>query len=185
MDDARRGLSTDQIADTMNTSSFVRIWSLSLSILLGAALPSSVQAGSSTRLLESDSFGQVRIRYAHKPLIVHIWGLTCGPCLEELPRWGEFEKLHPDMNLVLIQADDAPIDAVRSALDHAALGSVESWSVPSELDEFSRARIDPSWNGEMPRTLLIAADGSVTTVRGVADPVQIARWLTLQSVGTK
>jgi hypothetical protein len=67
----------------------------------------------------------------------------------------------------------------------AALGSVESWSVPSELDEFSRARIDPSWSGEMPRTLLIGADGSVTTLRGVADPVQIARWLTLQSTGTK
>jgi hypothetical protein len=89
------------------------------------------------------------------------------------------------MNLVLIQADNAPIDVVRSALDHAALGNVESWSVPSDLDEFSRARIDPSWSGEMPRTLLIAADGSVTTLRGVADLALIARWLTVQSIGTK
>ena len=183
MDDARRGLSTDQITSTMNARSFIRSWPLCLYILLGAAQPVSAQPGSSTRLLESDSFGQVRIRYAHKPLIVHIWGLTCGPCLEELPRWGELKKQHPDMNLVLIQADDAPIDAVRSALDHAALGGVESWSVSSELDEFSRARIDPSWSGEMPRTLLIAADGSVTTLRGVADPVLIGRWLTLQPVG--
>jgi len=168
----------------MNTRSLIRIWSLSLGILLGAALPASAHAGS-TRLLDTGSFAQVRTRYAHKPLIVHIWGLTCGPCLEELPRWGEFKKQYPDMNLVLIQADDAPLDAVRSALEHAALGGVESWSVPSELDEFSRARIDPSWSGEMPRTLLIAADGAVTTVRGVADPARIARWLTLQSVNTK
>ena len=149
---------------------------LSLCILLAAALPFSAQAGS-TRLLDADSIAQVRARYAHKPLIVHIWGLTCGPCLEELPAWGELMKAHPDMNLVLIQADEAPVDAVGSALDRAGLGRVESWSVPSELDEFARARIDPSWSGEMPRTLLISANGSVTTLRGVADPAAITRWL--------
>jgi thiol-disulfide isomerase/thioredoxin len=169
----------------MTTSrSFNPIRLLSLCILLAAALPSSAQAGS-TRLLETESFAQVRIRYAHKPLIVHIWGLTCGPCLEELPRWGELEKQHPDMNLVLIQADDAPVDAVGSALDRAGLGRVESWSVPSELDEFARARIDPSWSGEMPRTLLIAADGSVTTLRGVADIAVITRWLASSYAGAK
>jgi hypothetical protein len=97
--------------------------------------------------------------------------------LEELPAWGELMKAHPDMNLVLIQADEAPVDAVGSALDRAGLGRVESWSVPSELDEFARARIDPSWSGEMPRTLLISANGSVTTLRGVADPAAITRWL--------
>jgi len=165
----------------MTSRSFNPIWLLLPCVLLAAGLPSSAQAGS-TRLLETESFAQVRSRYAHKPLIVHIWGLTCGPCLEELPRWGELKKQHPDMNLVLIQADDASVDAVGSALDHAGLGRVESWSVPSELDEFARARIDPSWSGEMPRTLLIAADGRVTVLRGVSDPAVIARWLTLQAV---
>jgi len=150
---------------------------LPLCILLAAALPSPAQAGS-TRLLETESFAQVRIRYAHKPLIVHIWGLTCGPCLE-------LEKQHPDMNLVLIQADDAPVDAVGAALDHAGLGRVESWSVSSELDEFARARIDPSWSGEMPRTLLISADGSVTTLRGVADIAAITGWLASSYAGAK
>jgi hypothetical protein len=51
-------------------------------IVLAAALPSPAQAGS-TPFLEADNFAQVRTRYAQKPLIVHIWGLTCGPCLEE------------------------------------------------------------------------------------------------------
>lgn len=165
----------------MTPRSFNPIWLLLLCVLPAAGLPSAAQAGS-TRLLETESFAQVRSRYAHKPLIVHIWGLTCGPCLEELPRWGELKKQHPDMNLVLIQADDASFDAVGAALDHAGLGRVESWSVPSELDEFARARIDPSWSGEMPRTLLIAADGRVTVLRGVSDPAVIARWLTLQAV---
>jgi hypothetical protein len=160
------------------------IWILFLSIMFAASLSCSAHAGP-TRLLESDSFAQVRIRYAHKSLVVHIWGLTCGPCMAELPHWGELKRQHPDMNLVLIQADDAPIDAVGSALDNSGLSRVESWSAPSELDEFARAQIDPSWSGEMPRTLLISADGSVTTVRGVADPAVITRWLSSASTGTR
>jgi hypothetical protein len=168
----------------MTARSFNPIWLLSLCILLAAALPSPAQAGS-TRLLETESFAQVRSRFAHKPLIVHIWGLTCGPCLEELPRWGALKEQHPDMNLVLIQAEDAPIETVDSALDHAGLSRVESWSVLSDLDEFARARIDPSWSGEMPRTLLIAGDGSVTALRGVADPVVIARWLATGAIVTR
>ena len=147
----------------MTSRSMHPILLLSPCIVLAAALPSPAQAGS-TRFLEADSFAQVRTRYAQKPLIVHIWGLTCGPCLEELPRGGGLRKQHSEMNLVLIQAEEAPIDAVGSALDHTGLGRVESWSVPSEMDEFSRARIDSSWSGEMPRTVLIAADGSVTSL---------------------
>jgi thiol-disulfide isomerase/thioredoxin len=165
----------------MNARWFHSIRLLLLNSMLAAALPCTVHAGS-TRLLDGDSFAQVRVRYAHQPLIVHIWGLTCGPCLEELPRWGAIMKTYPDMNLVLIQADDAPIDAVGAALDRAGLGRVESWSVPSELDEFARARIDPSWSGEMPRTQLISADGSITTIRGVVDPLVITRWLKLMHV---
>jgi thiol-disulfide isomerase/thioredoxin len=149
---------------------------LSLLLILGGAAAFAANMGS-TRLLDTDSFAQVRARYARKPLIVHIWGLTCGPCLVELPRWAELKKQHPDMNLILIQADDAPFGAVVAALDRAGLGGIESWSAPSELDEFARARIDPSWSGEMPRTLLISADGSVTAVRGVADPAVINRWI--------
>jgi thiol-disulfide isomerase/thioredoxin len=148
----------------MNARWFHSIRLLLLNSMLAAALPCTVHAGS-TRLLDGDSFAQVRVRYAHQPLIVHIWGLTCGPCLEELPRWGAIMKTYPDMNLVLIQADDAPIDAVGAALDRAGLG-----------------RIDPSWSGEMPRTQLISADGSITTIRGVVDPPVITRWLKLMHV---
>jgi hypothetical protein len=86
-------------------------------------------------------------------------------------------KAHPDMNLVLIQADEGSADAVEAAVEHAGLKGVESWSTRSEMDEFERASIDASWVGDMPRTFLISADGEVTTLKGVVDPSAIARWL--------
>lgn len=130
------------------------------------------------RPFDRDSFTQIRAAYAHKPLVVHIWGLTCGPCLVELPKWGRMRKAHPDMNLVLIQADEGSADAVEAAVEHAGLQGVESWSTKSEIDEFERASIDASWVGDMPRTLLISADGEVTTLKGVVEPSILMRWLT-------
>jgi thiol-disulfide isomerase/thioredoxin len=144
-------------------------------LLLAQTAPSA-DVGAS-RPFDRDSFTQIRAAYAHKPLVVHIWGLTCGPCLAELPKWGQMRKAHPDMNLVLIQADEGSTDAVEAAVEHAGLQGVDSWSTRSEMDEFERASIDASWVGDMPRTLLISADGEVTTLKGVVDPSVIVRWL--------
>ena len=129
------------------------------------------------RPFDRNSFAQIRAAYAHKSLVVHIWGLTCGPCLAELPKWGRMSKAHPDMNLVLIQADEGSAHAVEAAVEHAGLEGAESWSTRSEIDEFERASIDASWVGDMPRTLLISADGQITTLKGVVDLGVIARWL--------
>jgi hypothetical protein len=151
------------------------LWLFAACIFLARTAPSA-EVGA-IRPFDRDSFTQIRAAYAHKPWVVHIWGLTCGPCLAELPKWGQMRKAHPDMNLVLIQADEGSADAVEAAVEHAGLKGVESWSTRSEIDEFERASIDASWVGDMPRTLLISADGEVTTLKGVVDPNVIARWL--------
>ena len=150
-------------------------WLFAACIFLAQTAPSADLGA--IRPFDRDSFTQIRAAYARKPLVVHIWGLTCGPCLAELPKWGQMRKAHPDMNLVLIQADEGSADAVEAAVEHAGLQGVESWSTRSEIDEFERASIDASWVGDMPRTLLISADGEVTTLKGVVDPSAIARWL--------
>jgi hypothetical protein len=36
-----------------------------------------------------------------------------------------------------------------------------------------RFEIDPRWQGEIPRTMLIARDGTTTIVEGVANPKQV------------
>jgi thiol-disulfide isomerase/thioredoxin len=153
------------------------LWLFAACIFLAPPAPSA-DAGA-IRPFDRHSFTQIRGAYAHKPLVVHIWGLTCGPCLAELPTWGQMRKAHPDMNLVLIQADEGSADAVEAAVEHAGLKGVDSWSTRSEIDEFERASIDPSWVGDMPRTLLISADGAVTTLKGVVDPGVISRWLSV------
>jgi thiol-disulfide isomerase/thioredoxin len=151
-------------------------WLIAICILFAQARAHSADA-TTIRPFDKDSFARIRAGYTHQPLVVHIWGLTCGPCLAELPRWGRMKKQDPGMHLVLIQADEAAVDAVKAAVEHAGLAQAENWSARFELDEFERASIDASWVGDMPRTLLISADGVVTTLKGVVDPGVVMSWL--------
>jgi hypothetical protein len=140
----------------------------------GAALP-----------LGEDSLAQIRARHAGRPLVLHIWGMTCGPCVAELSNWGALQRQRPAMQLVLLQADQVPAGASEPVLARAGLGRVEHWAAVSELDEFLRASIDREWTGELPRTLLIAADGKVTRLRGVADLGQVRLWLDAQTAARR
>ena len=59
----------------------------------------------------------------------------------------------------------------------AGLARAENWSANTEFDEFLRASIDPTWPGDMPRTLLISPSGQVKTIPGTAQMSEVERWL--------
>lgn len=153
-------------------------------LMLALAMPGlpTLAAGDDDRVFTTESLRQIRAHHAGQPLVLHLWGMTCGPCLTELPRWAELRRQRPSLRLVLVQADQTPPRASEATLRKAGLGAVERWHVVSEMDEFLRASVDPTWHGELPRTLLIAPGGEVTRVTGVADLAQVARWLDAQAV---
>jgi thiol-disulfide isomerase/thioredoxin len=117
--------------------------------------------------------------HAGHPMVVHFWGVTCGPCRTEMPQWGEFLQQHPDLPLVMIDADLVPNDvsAVKSMLQQSGLTNVENWMFEDDFVERLRFEIDPHWQGEIPRTLLIGRNGATTTIDGVADLRTVSVWL--------
>ena len=74
---------------------------------------------------ERGSWAKLRAAHAGQPTVIHFWGLTCGPCLVELPQWGKLQAERPDLRLVLIAADPLPQEPERVAatLARAGLGS--------------------------------------------------------------
>ena len=132
---------------------------------------------------ERGSWAKLRAAHAGQPTVIHFWGLTCGPCLVELPNWGKLLAERRDLKLVLLAADPVPqsIEQVGATLDRAGLGKAESWTFTDRFYERLRYEIDEAWAGELPRTLLIAADGSVTILPGVADLAKVRAWLDAQS----
>lgn len=148
------------------------------------ALLLAVPAGAAeTRPFVKGSWETLRAAHAGRPLIVHLWSLTCAPCLAELPSWTALKRDHPDLDLVLIATD--PVEQaprLGSTLKRAGLGEVESWAFADSFTERLRFEIDRRWRGELPRTLLIGRDGAVEAMSGVTPPETLRQWLAVQGV---
>ncbi len=124
------------------------------------------------------SWQEVLAANAARPAVVHFWGLTCAPCLTELPHWAEFRRARPGLRLVMIAADPAPADAndLATTLDKAGLNGVESWAFADPFSERLRYEIDAKWRGEMPRTILVGRDGTTKVMIGLADLRAVGAW---------
>jgi thiol-disulfide isomerase/thioredoxin len=153
--------------------------------LLALALPPNSIGSAATDGLRSfvrGSWNEIRKAHVGQPTVVHFWGLTCGPCRVEMPNWGKLLQERPDLNLVVINADLVPNEpgAVSAMLAQTGLAPAENWTFGDGFVERLRYEIDPQWQGEIPRTLLIARDGTTTVIEGVADLARVKAWLEAQ-----
>ncbi len=135
--------------------------------------------------LDQSDWADIRKSHAGRPTIIHFWGTTCGPCLVELPAWGNFYGKHSGLDLILVEADQMPAqpEHITALLHKAGLGRAESWALADPFDDRLRYGIDAEWAGELPLTLLVGRDGTVTRLLGSVDFVAINRWLTAQTEG--
>ena len=155
--------------------------SIFLALLLGLA--SFGTANADPLPFERGSWAKLRTAHAGRPTVIHFWGLSCAPCLVEMPQWAALKKARPDMRLVLVAADPVPQDPERldATLARFGLDGTESWSFTDRFYERLRYEIDPAWAGELPRTVMIDRAGKATVLPGVADLAQVRQWLDAQS----
>lgn len=156
----------------------IRSFLLALTLVLASAGAQSADLQSFGR----GSWSKLRAAHDGQPTVVHFWGLTCAPCLVEMPEWGKLQAERPDMRLVMVAADPVPQDPARvnDMLARADLAKAENWAFTDRFNERLRYEIDPAWAGELPRTLLIDRDGQETVLTGVADLAEVRTWLDAQ-----
>lgn len=154
---------------------------LLLALLFAATAVGSVRA--ETLPFERGSWQRLLASHTGRPTVIHFWGLTCTPCLVELPEWGKLQASRPDLSLVLVAADPVLQDPERlqATLARAGLDKSESWSFTDSFLERLRYEIDPAWSGELPRTVMIDRVGKATVLPGVADLAKVRAWLDAQS----
>jgi thiol-disulfide isomerase/thioredoxin len=156
-------------------------WFLGAAPLLALLSFASADAASPVPF-ERGSWSKLRAEHAGQATVIHFWGLTCGPCLVELPKWGKLARERTDLKLVLVAADPVLQDPERIAdtLAAADLAKAESWSFSDRFYERLRFEIDPAWAGELPRTVMVDCDGKATVLPGVADLDRVRTWLDAQ-----
>src|SRR3954452_20164322 len=152
---------------------------LLLLAVAAAVSPSTLSAASpELKPFVRGSWQGVLDAHQQRPTIVHFWGATCGPCKVELPLLGRFMQEHPGVDVVTISADLVPDQngATRSMLDKSGLAAAENWIFSDGFAERLRFEIDPAWQGEIPRTILVGRDGARTTIEGSTDSAQLEKW---------
>jgi thiol-disulfide isomerase/thioredoxin len=147
-------------------------------LLLAGLHAVSAAEGSKLTPFERGSWQRLLQLHAGRPTLVHFWGVTCAPCRVELPELGAFMKQHPGVDVVTINADLVPNSntAARSMLRSAGLSSAENWMFSDGFAERLRYEIDPAWQGDIPRTMLISGDGKITTIEGSTEPSALKKW---------
>jgi thiol-disulfide isomerase/thioredoxin len=117
--------------------------------------------------------------HAGRPTIVHFWGMTCGPCRVEMPRWGVFLASHAGVDMVTIDTD--PVGGLpgtaEAFLTSAQVPETDSWRFADPFAEKLYFSVDPNWQGEIPLTLLIGRDGQVTRKLGMIAMEDVEQWL--------
>jgi thiol-disulfide isomerase/thioredoxin len=151
---------------------------LSATVLLASLF--AVLASEPTKLksFERGSWQKLLRSHAGRPTLVHFWGVTCGPCKVELPELGEFMKQHPSVDVVTIDADLVPNSdaAALSMLKDAGLSPAENWMFNDGFAERLRYEIDPAWQGDIPRTILISGSGDMAIIEGSTEPAALTKW---------
>ncbi len=110
------------------------------------------------------------------PLVVHFWGVTCGPCLSEMPQWGRFVTDNPGYKVVFVQVDDVSTGIMSQLLAKARLGQAVNYKLTTPFDEFMRYEVDAQWRGETPFTIMVNASGQQTQLTGLVNFGKLKKW---------
>jgi hypothetical protein len=145
---------------------------------MAASLVAFAAQASDVRPFEAGSYQRIVQEHAGKPFVLALWSLECAPCHEDLALFGRLIEQNPDFKLVLVSTDSAAEpEVLRDTLASHDLVRAESWVFAGDSDEQLRHEIDRKWYGELPRTYLFAADGTVQAVSGKLEEEALSAWL--------
>ncbi len=111
-----------------------------------------------------------------KPMAVHFWGVTCAPCVKEMPQWSKFLLSDKAAKVVFVQVEDVSPEMIRKMLRQANLGNANNYYITSSFDERLRYEIDPKWRGETPITIFIDKAGKQKMTVGSVNFQSVKAW---------
>ncbi|GAA0695336.1 hypothetical protein [Dyella marensis] len=144
-------------------------------LALCLALPFAAQAGAPVALTAEDVPALLKPP-AHGVRVLALWGLDCAYCESNLQALQKLQRAHPrEIELIAVATDSVAENAALEQRLHAAgVDMLPSRAYADATPERINYLIDPNWGGELPRTLIIRADGSRKGISGQLTPEKLA-----------
>jgi iron complex outermembrane receptor protein len=144
-----------------------------LAVLL--MLPLAAQAGAPVALKAEDVPALLKPP-AHGVRVLALWGLDCAYCESNLQALMKLRRAHPrEIELIAVATDSVQQSvALEQRLHAAGVDTLPSRAYADAMPERINYLIDPDWGGELPRTLIIRADGSRSGISGQLTPAKLA-----------
>lgn len=128
--------------------------------------------------LHAGDMARIRESFKGRPLVLHMWSLTCAPCLTELPKWAVRIKRNPAVAFVFINTDGlryAP--SLNKRLLDAAVMPTRSLVYADDFVERLQYEISSDWHGELPRNELVDRSAGALVTLGLLSDADFEKWI--------
>jgi thiol-disulfide isomerase/thioredoxin len=128
--------------------------------------------------LHAGDMAQIRAAFKGRPMLLHVWSLTCAPCLIEMPKWAERIRKNPGVAFVFINTDGMRHAAAATRrLASSGVKPARSLVYADDFVERLQYDIAPDWLGELPRTEGVSGTGSSWVTLGPVSDGSFRQWL--------
>lgn len=113
----------------------------------------------------------------HGERIIMLWALDCVYCVPNMQALDKLQQAHPaKIKLLTVATDSISLhDQIAKHLQVAGMQAYPARAYAEATPQRINFLIDPGWGGEMPRTLVIRADGSRLGISGELTAAQLRR----------
>lgn len=151
---------------------------LALPFGLALARLASAGPGTSLRKFHQGSMQEIKEQHAGEPFLLVLWSVTCVPCRDEFEILADLRQSRGSFPLVLVATDDLGDQAMAERmLDHYGLMDSDNWIFADPDAQRLRFEIDPTWQGEMPRSYFYNIAHDREAVSGALDRKRVTAWL--------
>jgi hypothetical protein len=128
--------------------------------------------------LHAGDMAQMRAAYKGRALLLHVWSLSCAPCLVEMPSWAARIRKHPGVAFVFINTDGARHAAAATRrLASYGVKPARSLVYADDFVERLQYEIAPDWQGELPRTEGRSGQGASWVTLGPVSDGAFRQWV--------
>lgn len=151
-------------------------WVLLLWLALAAI--SSAAAAREVHPFVSGSMGEIVAARSERPFILAFWSLTCTHCRDELTLFGNLQRQHPGIDIVLVSTDTLEdMAAIQATLTEFKLAQAEAWVFADSFVDRLRFEVDKKWHGELPRAYFFAPGETRKAYSGKLRSSDVTPWI--------